>query len=367
MRKLTQQEIKDILYGCTIVGTGGGGDLELGLKVMQEDFDQNKELYMVDLTEIPDEEYVAVPYMCGSPASLEGGGEEYAHLPQLGYPESLLAFRTMEDYFGKKFYAAISTELGGANTAYALHAACQLGLPIVDGDPAGRSVPELQHSTYFVKDIPMTPMALATQFGDTMIVKDLVDDFRAEAIVRAVAVASGNKVGVADHPVQGKQLRDCVIPNALSYTLKLGEALRLAREAGEDVAQKVCQAGNGKILFRGVVNDWKVEETGGFIYGETHLKGSDAFQGETYKVWWKNEHIMSYRNGEVDVTVPDLICILTKDGQPVTNPNYENGMELVVFALPAPEIWKTEKGLEVFGPRSFGFDVDYVPFHEKRK
>ena len=72
MKKLTKQEIIDILYGCTIVGTGGGGDLDLGLRTMQEDFDQGRELYMADLSEVPDDAYVAVPYMCGSPASLEG-------------------------------------------------------------------------------------------------------------------------------------------------------------------------------------------------------------------------------------------------------------------------------------------------------
>ena len=101
MRKLEKQEIIDILYGCTIVGTGGGGDLDLGLRTMEEDFEQGKELYIASVDEVPDDAYIAVPYMCGSPASLEGGGEEYAHLPLLGYPESLLAFRTLEDYFGQ--------------------------------------------------------------------------------------------------------------------------------------------------------------------------------------------------------------------------------------------------------------------------
>lgn len=364
MKKLSKQDVTDILYGCTIVGTGGGGDLSLGLETIQEDFDEGRELYMADVDEVPEDAYVAVPYMCGSPASLEGG-EEFAHLPKLGYPESLLAFRTLEDYFGKKFFGAVSTELGGANTAYALHAACQLGLPIIDADPAGRSVPELQHSTFYVKDIPMAPIALATQFGDTMIIKDIVDDMRAEDIVRAVAIVSGNKIGVADHAITGAQLRGAIIPGALSMALELGKALRIARENGEDVAEKVCEAGGGKILFRGIVSEWKVEETGGFIYGDTVLQGIGDYEGHSYKVWYKNEHLVSYLDGEVDVCAPDMICVVDKDGTPVTNPHYENGMELTVFVLPAPEIWKTKRGLEVFGPRYFGFDFDYVPFNEK--
>ncbi|WP_275952149.1 DUF917 family protein [Mordavella massiliensis] len=62
----------------------------------------------------------------------------------------MLAFRTLEEYFGKPFFGVVATELGGANTAYAFHIACQLGLPIIDGDPAGRSVPELQHSSFWI-------------------------------------------------------------------------------------------------------------------------------------------------------------------------------------------------------------------------
>ena len=211
-----------------------------------------RELYMADLSEVPDDAYVAVPYMCGSPASLEGGGDEFSHLPQLGYPESLLAFRTLEDYFGQKFYGAVSTELGGANTAYALHAACQLGVP-----SSTRTLPAAQY-------LSCSTALLCKRYSDgadcscyavrnAMIVKEIVNDMRAEDIVRAVAIASGNKVGVADHAITGKQLKGAIIPNALSYTLKLGEALRKAKENGEDVVQKVVEAGEGKILFRGIV------------------------------------------------------------------------------------------------------------------
>lgn len=53
-------------------------------------------------------------------------------------------------------YAIGSTELGGENTAEALHVALLMDLPLIDADPAGRSVPELQHSTYYVKNVPIS-------------------------------------------------------------------------------------------------------------------------------------------------------------------------------------------------------------------
>ena len=310
MRKLEKQEIIDLLYGCAVVGTGGGGDLALGLAAIEEDFRQGKELFLAKPEEVPAGSYVSVPYMCGSPASLDKCGKEYARLPVLGYPESLLAFRTLEEYFGKPFFGVVATELGGANTAYALHIACQLGLPIIDGDPAGRSVPELQHSSFYVEGIPMAPVAVATQFGDTMIIKDVVDDMRCEDMIRALAVASGNKIGVADHAVTGEQLRHSIIPHTLSYAMEIGRVLRLAREEGKNVAEKICEAVDGKVLFSGKVSKTFYEE----------------------------------------------------EGNPVTNPHARAGQKLTIFALPAAAIWKTEDGVDVFGPRSFGFHFDYVPF-----
>lgn len=60
--------------------------------------------------------------------------------------------------------------------------------------------------------------------------------------------------------------------------------------------------------------------------------------------------------------VQDLICMVDKEGNPVTTPNFKNGMKLNVFALPAPEIWTTKAGLDCFGPTHFNLPVEYVPF-----
>lgn len=369
MKTLTKQNIIDILYGCTVLGTGGGGNLEEGLEMMEQDFEEGRELRLASLSELPDDAYIATPYGCGAPPALDAEEDEkYKRLPHLGYPASILAFKSLEEYFGEKFFAVSSTELGGANTAEALHTACQLGLPLIDADPAGRSVPELQHSTYFVKNKSITPMAVATDYGDVVILKDAVDDFRAEDITRAIAVVSNSMVGVADHPMKGKDYKESIIPDAISYALRIGEILREEREAGKDgeaVAKAITRAAEGKFLFKGTVEKTPWEQRDGFNYGEIHLKGIGEFAEETYKIWFKNENIVSYRNGKVDVSVPDLICMVDKDGKPLTTPNFEQGMELNIFALPSPEIWKTEEGLKCFGPAHFGLDIKYVPFNEK--
>ena len=37
------------------------------------------------------------------------------------------------------------------------------------------------------------------------------------------------------------------------------------------------------------------------------------------------------------------------------------GLEVSVLAARAPDVWRTQRGLELFGPKHFGFDYTYVP------
>lgn len=363
MKKLNKQDLYDIIYGCTILGTGGGGAIDEGLRLIDDALDKGKEFILANVNEIDDEELIATPYMCGAISPLtEEEENKYKHLPRVAEYPAIIALKALEEFFGKEFKGVVSTELGGGNTAVAFYVGAMLGKYIIDADPAGRSVPELQHSTYYINDLPIDPLAVANEFGDVAIFKEVVDDFRAEALVRSLAVVSKNSVSVVDHPAKMKDFKNAVIPGAITYALKIGKALRLAKEAGEDLAEKITEAGCGIVRFKGIVKDFNWETKEGFTVGDVIIEGTGKYSGSTYKMWYKNEHILSWVNDEIDVTVPDLICVVDDETkEPVTNPNFTKGMSLSVFALPSPKEWTTEKGLEVFGPKSFGFDIEYKP------
>lgn len=366
MKRLDRQDLYDILYGCTILGTGGGGTLDKGIGLIDKALAQGKEFILADPDEIPDDALIGTPYKCGAISPLsEEEMLKYSGLPEADEGPCLKAFRVLEGYMGESFYAVISTELGGGNTAEAFYVGAMLGKYIVDGDPAGRSVPELQHSTYFIKGLPIYPLAVANEFGETAIIKEVVNDFRAEALVRSMAIASRNSIGVVDHPARGKELRNAIIPRAITYALKIGRAFRMAKESGEDLASAVAEAGSGYILFRGKVKNFTWETKEGFTVGETLFEGEGEYYGKEYRIWYKNEHIISWRDGKVDVTVPDLICIVREDTrEPVTNPHYEAGMRVSIFGFPAPGEWRTEEGLKVFGPGYFGYNIKYIPIEK---
>jgi hypothetical protein len=363
MRHLNKQDLHDILVGCTILGTGGGGSLEKGIELIDKDLEKGFKFTLVSLEEVPDDALIASPYQAGSISPLSKKDlEKYAHLKVVDEMPSLTAFKALEEFLGRTFFATITTELGGHNTAVGMSVAAKLGIPIIDGDPAGRSVPELQHSTFYINDVPITPLAVANKFGDVAVIKNTADDFRAEAVVRAIAVVSQNSVGVADHPVEGRKLKKAVIPGAITYAGRIGKALREAKEKGENPAESVARAGDGYVLFKGKIRDFDWADSDGFTVGNTFIDGEGEFYGNEYKIWYKNENIISWKNGVIHVTVPDLICILeSKSGRPITNPNFEKGMEVTVVGLPAPKEWRTPKGLQTFGPRHFGYNVEYIP------
>ncbi|ALM74039.1 DUF917 domain-containing protein [Thermococcus barophilus] len=358
MRVLTEQDLKDLIEGCTVLGTGGGGDPKEGWELIERELKAGREFKLVSLEEIPDNSIVPMPYFVGSLSE-----EKVKSVYKEG--EAVRSYRLLEEFIGKEFAGVISTELGGANTAVALATAARLGKPIVDGDPAGRSVPELQHTTYYIVGIGIAPFSVVTPFGDEMIVSKVKDDFQAEKIVRSIAASLRTNVGVTSHPIQGKKLRNSVVKNAISYALSLGRALRRAREEGTDPINALLEAGNGFLLFKGIAVKSTWEDKDGFTVGEFELEGIEEFKGEIYRVWFKNENLVSWRNGEIDVTIPDLISVLTPEGYPVTNPHVKVGKEYVVVGFPAPKLWRTPKGLEIFGPKYLGLDREYTPIEKK--
>ena len=358
MRKLSKLEVNDILCGCVILGTGGGGPIEEGQKIIAEAFELEKDIVMVDLEEIPDEALIVTPYMLGA-LTFEELDDKYKKLPRTEEEPIILAVNRMEKHIGKNIYGTIACETGGANTAVPMYVAALKDGYVLDADIAGRAVPEVTNSTYYIHGLPAAPVAMANEFGEVAIVENLYDDERSEEVLRSFAIVSNNAIAAVDHAMPFKELKHTLIPKTLTKALALGETYRLAKENNENVAEKVAEEGKGIVAFRGTVTNFEWATKEGFTVGEVHLVSSS---GDRLKVWFKNENLMSWLNDEVFVTLPDLICLFDNTtNEPISTPNFENDMDVSVVIYDGPSAFKTDKGLEAFGPRRFGFDMDYSP------
>ena len=366
MRELNRNDLMNILYGCAILGTGGGGSLESGIQMIDEALSLGKRFSLADYDELDPEDMLGTPYFCGAISPLtEEEKKKYARLKETEESFFLLCMQQAEQFLGKKLKGICSTELGGENTASALYCAAMNDIPILDGDPAGRSVPALQHSTYYLKGVPMCPMSVMNRFGEGAVFTNVFDDERGEDLVRALAVESMNTIAVLDHVNTAGVLKDAVIRGAISYAEKVGNAFLRAKEGNQDYVEAVIKAGSGKPMFEGTVKECGYETKGGYTVGDMVLEGSGADKGHTLRIWYQNENIISWLDGEFYVTVPDLICVFDLDeNMPQLNPGARVGEKVRVIALPAPVEWRTKRGLEIFGPESFGYDTEYRPFCE---
>lgn len=90
-------------------------------------------------------------------------------------------------------------------------------------------------------------------------------------------------------------------------------------------------------MFRGVVTKSTYETRDGFTFGDTEIRGAGEYAGHTLRVWYQNENIISWLDGEIFVTVPDLICLFDLDEKmPQLNPYAREGENVAVIARRLP-------------------------------
>jgi len=367
MKILDSKDIADLCLGATVLGTGGGGSPELGLSLLNRLIEMGKEIRLISVDEVPDEEVVIHPAMVGSIAPSRGEERKTEDDPsRILFDDGplLTGLRTLEEAMGRKAFATVPVELGGYNTPVAAILGGLAGLPFVDADTIGRAKPELMMQTYTVHNVPMTPMVLTDLRGNSVLVKKAASFKDAERIARAMAVVGGGTTAVRC-PVQGKVFKKTIIPGGVSKAMKIGSALRAAESEGQNPGQAVIQASGGTELFRGAVHRFEWEDQEGFLWGTIFVRGEGNYFGHELKVWLKNENLLTWLDGEPYVVTPDLICILDgKSGHPITNSNMKEGLNLLVFGIPAPPFWRTQEAIDLVSPRHFDFSIPYTPMEE---
>jgi hypothetical protein len=56
--------------------------------------------------------------------------------------------------------------------------------------------------------------------------------------------------------------------------------------------------------------------------------------------------------------------VYQENGRGINNAELKEGDEVVAIGISGVEAFRCEAGLELAGPRHFGFDIDYVPIEE---
>lgn len=335
MRILSYQELLDLVDGAAIFSAGGGGDPESGYKIADKLASQGNTVKLVSPSEIPDNAKV-VNFACVGATTLIEYDSDAA----------VKTLKTLEEYAGFSAFATIPVELGGFNTLAAVDVAARSGIPVVDADGAGRSVPEVHLKVYTIDDIALAPMAVADVHAkNVVIVKETFDSRVAERIARVLAAEWNQSAYTARRILTGAQVKTSPIQLSLSKSMQVGKLLRKA----VDPVKAVLKDTGGCKLFEGVVDDAERKTEAGFTFVNVKLHGIRECSGSIFDFKAKNEVLIAYRDRKLAAIAPDIITpVHPETGKCVTAEKIEKSDKLAILGIPAPEKWRTGEGLELW-------------------
>ena len=335
LENLSLQNLLDLVDGAAIFSAGGGGDPETGYRIAHKLASEGCTVRLAAPSEVPNDAKI-VNFACvGATTTVEYDADA-----------AVKALRTLEEYAGFSAYATIPVELGGFNTLAAVDVAARRGIPVVDADGAGRSVPEVHLKVYTIDDIPLTPMVVADLHAKNIVIaKETADSKAAERVARVLAAEWDNSAYTARRILTGAQVKTSPIQLSLSKSMQIGKLLRKT----VDPVKAVLKETGGFKLLEGIVDCAQQETEAGFTFVNIKLRGAGECAGSMFEFKAKNEVLVAYKDGKLAAIAPDIITpVHPETGKCITAEKIEKGDKLTILGLPAPQKWRTSKGLELW-------------------
>jgi DUF917 family protein len=363
IRLIDAEDLEYVAIGATILGTGGGGDPFVGKLMAQQAIRECGPVTLLAADEVDDDALVLPSAMMGAPTVM------LEKIPEGG--ECLRALRAVERRLGRRAQATSPIECGGVNSMIPFVVAARTGLPVLDGDGMGRAFPELQMETFHVYGLPGCPAAVTDERGAVTLI-ETEDNVRLEWLARGVTIRMGGHAHLVDYPMTGRDYKRTAVRGTVTMAYEIGRAVREARQLGLHPVDAVCQAtrhtsyGQGIPLFRGKVIDVERRTREGFAVGRARVYGLGPDLGRELEIRFQNENLIALVNEEPVATVPDLISVLDSEtGFAVTTERLRYGQRVTVIGIPTPEIMRTERALQVWGPSAFGYDLPFLPLEAR--
>jgi DUF917 family protein len=340
--------------GCAILGAGGGGDPQVGLLAALQAVEDHGPVALVDLEELPDDGLLMPCGGVGAPTvSIEKieGGEEGGRLRE-----------AVERLWGRSVVALMAGEIGGSNGIVPALWAARLGLPVLDADGMGRAFPEIPQVAMEIAGLSPNPAVMTDERGNVIVFHGTDGDWM-ERMERAAAVEFGGNAWSSEYQLTvGQAKAGGVVNHAVSLAIRLGTVVI---EAEQDPVDALAREIHAARLLAGKVVDVERRTTGGFVRGSATIEGLGEDAGRTLRLEIQNENLVALEGGRALAMVPDIITVLdSQSGQAISTERLRYGQRVTAIAFPCDPIWRTARGIELAGPRHFGYDLDYVPVED---
>jgi uncharacterized protein len=355
VRQLDETNLPALARGCAILGAGGGGDTKVGLLWALNAVKEHGPVPVVDLDELDDEGLI-MP--CG------GIGAPTVGIEKIERGDEVLRIRPyVEKLWGKEVIALLAAEIGGTNGMAPAAWGAVAALPVVDADGMGRAFPEVPQVTMAAAGISPNPAVMTDERGNVVIFHG-IDGHWMERMERALAVEFGGQASSSEYQLTVGQAKTATVRGSVSLAVEIG---RVVTEAAADPVAALARALDAAVLIVGKVVDVERRTTKGFVRGQLTVEGLREDAGRTLRLEIQNENLIAMEDDRVHAMVPDIITVLdTETGTAIQTERVRYGQRVSVIAFPCDPIWRTPAGLDLAGPRAFGYDLDYLPVEALR-
>ena len=349
-RLITRDDIAALAAGAAIFGTGGGGSVDMTKVSVEIDLDLHGPVSLITVQDLTADDAVIVLSAIGAPSV---GIEVISSANQM---ETILA--EVARVIGRPVTAIMAAEIGGSNGVAPVGWAAQLGVAVLDADGMGRAFPEATMISMNVAGLPSEFAVMCDVIGNVSTLRP-VNIAWLERHARALTAASGGSSLGAHYLLTAETAPGAVIEGTVTRAIEVGARLLASTDPLVDLADVL----DARVLISGKVTDVERLTEGGFTRGSVTIEGTGSDRGRLNRVEVQNENLIVLEDGEVVVSVPDLVTIIdTETGEAISTEMLRFGQRVSVLAWPCDPLWRTPRGLELAGPPAFGYNIPYVPF-----
>lgn len=354
MRRITVDDVDDLVRGAVVLGGGGGGDPYLARQMLLAALERFGPVTLVDAADLDPASLVLPVLSAGVPSALV----EMFH----GEHESARLRALFETVAEGTCSAVLPVQLGAVNAVAPIVAAAQLGLPCLDADVMRRCFPMVEMTLLALGGLSPSPVVVVDSRGSSVVLA-ATDQATVSRLLRSAMPHLGLVALISTYRLTARTCAELAPRGGLTGCIRIGRALRQC-PPGSDHAP-LLELCSGRLLVTGVVSEIAQRTTDGFPRGVVSIEATEDVPTGTaarmVRIDFQNENLVVAEDGVVAVTVPDLINLIDVDsGTVMQTVDVAVGQRVHVVAIPVDERWHTPEGIALVGPRAFGLDVDPV-------
>lgn len=344
MRTLNRSAVEKIAKGACFLGSGGGGPLSITPTIIDNIFSSTECITVIDINEVKDDASLAIVAGMGSPQRSQGISFDTA---------PAAAFDALAKLYGTLNYVA-AIEVGAANSVIPMLVCAQKNIPLIDANGAGRAVPTLPITTFNQAGLPASPAVLSAVGvpGNPCVIcpagndAEQVEDWAGEVLTTDPNFTQYNAGAIALWAFDGKALKTgsgadaTAIGGSLILAEKIGEALETKTPIDSVQTALNSYQQNHEYLGIGKVIAVKEEAVGALDGGIVVIDMGKYIMELPYLNEFLGAFMWDTQNPRY-ILGPDMICCMTPDGEPLSNPsinekfNESGPFDMAVFILEA--------------------------------